>query len=57
MDREQESQWKMIREKYRGQRCQRWSLSEAVDRDGWREELWTELSDISERVKVNRDGY
>lgn len=31
----------MIRERYRGQRCQRWPLSETVDRGGQREELWT----------------
>lgn len=42
-------QWNMIREKYRGQRCQRWSLNEAVVRGGWREELWTGLSNVSER--------
>lgn len=31
----------MIRERYYRQRCQGWSLSETVDRGGWREMLWT----------------
>lgn len=31
----------MIRDRYLGQRYQRWSLSETVDRGGWREKLWT----------------
>lgn len=34
----------MIRERHDGQRCQRWSLSEAVDRGGLREKRWTEVS-------------